>query len=200
MKPCERIREFRKKNKLRQKQFAQLLGYSQGYVAEIEKGKREPSRDFLIKLNSVFGLSSDYILYGERKRPENLEKYGYEGLMPIKFIQRLKKDLENLTNPEDFYSTLNISKEIINEVLEGKLILKREFIIELAQKLNQPVHEYLLLAQYVPDEILKFTDHPGLVDFFKQIGMLSPGETEEVLQTISVVIRPYVKKYGLKKD
>jgi transcriptional regulator with XRE-family HTH domain len=63
MKPGERIREFRKKKGLTQEEFAQKLGYTQGFLAEIEKGKKDPSREFLKKLKEVFGVSSDYILY-----------------------------------------------------------------------------------------------------------------------------------------
>lgn len=195
MKPCERIKEFRKKIKLKQKEFAEALGYSQGYVAEIEKGKREPSRDFLKKLNSVFGLSTDFVLYGERRKVENLEKFASEGLMPLKFIQRLKKDIETLPNSENFFSSINIPKEIVEGVLEGKFTLNRPSVIEIAQKLNQPVHEYLLLAHYLPEEIIKLTDHPGIIELFRQISMLRPSEMEEALHTTSAVLKPYVKKY-----
>lgn len=63
MKPGERIREYRKKKGLTQKQFAEAMGYSYAFLSDIERGKVEPSRDFLKKLNEVFGISSDYILY-----------------------------------------------------------------------------------------------------------------------------------------
>lgn len=199
MKPGERIREFRKKLKLKQKEFAKALGFTQAYLTEIERGKREPSRDFLKKLNSVFGLSSDFVLFGEEKKTENLEKFASEGLMPLKFIQRLKKDIEALPNPEDFFSSINIPKQIIETALEGKLILNRTSVIEIAQKINQPIYEYLLLANYLPDEIIKFTDHPGIIEIFKQIGMLHPKEMEEVLQTITSVLKPYIKRYQPKE-
>lgn len=198
MKIGERIKEFRKKNNLSQKDFANALGYSQAYVAEIENDKREPSRAFLKKLNSVFGLSSDFVLYGERKKPESLEKFASEGFMSLKFIQRLKKDLENLNNPEEFYSSLKIPKEIIEEVLEGKLTLNRTSVIELAQKLNQPVHEYLALSYYIPDEITKFVKYESIIELFRKLSVLTPNEIEEALQTISVVLKPYLKKYNIE--
>ncbi|KJS43518.1 MAG: hypothetical protein VR71_09990 [Roseovarius sp. BRH_c41] len=38
---------------------------SQGYIGDIEAGRSEPSRNFLIRLQGRFGLRADYILYGE---------------------------------------------------------------------------------------------------------------------------------------
>jgi transcriptional regulator with XRE-family HTH domain len=63
----ERIRQFRlsKKPKLTLKKMAGLIGYSHPHISMIEKGKREPGRDFLEKLKEVFGLSIDEILSGE---------------------------------------------------------------------------------------------------------------------------------------
>lgn len=64
MKPGDRIREFRKKKQLTQEQFAEILGYSQGYLTEIETGKKEPSREVLKKIHEKFGMSTDYFLFG----------------------------------------------------------------------------------------------------------------------------------------
>ena len=63
----ERIRQFRlaKKPKLTLKKMGELIGYSHPHISMIEKGKREPGRDFLEKLKEVFGLSIDEILSGE---------------------------------------------------------------------------------------------------------------------------------------
>ena len=63
MKPGERIREYRKKKGLTQKEFSEAVGYSYAFLSDIERGKVEPSREFLKKLNEIFGISSDYILY-----------------------------------------------------------------------------------------------------------------------------------------
>ena len=65
MKPGERIREFRKNKGFTQKEFAEKIDYSQVFLSAIEIGKVEPSREFLKKLNEVFGISSDYILYSD---------------------------------------------------------------------------------------------------------------------------------------
>jgi transcriptional regulator with XRE-family HTH domain len=64
MHPGEGIKDFRKGKGLSQPVFARSIGYSNGYLAEIELGKKKPSRRFLEKLFEVYGLSTDYVLYG----------------------------------------------------------------------------------------------------------------------------------------
>jgi transcriptional regulator with XRE-family HTH domain len=63
MKPGERIKKFRDAKGLTQEEFSEALGISQSYLAQIETGIRQPSREFLKKLNKVFKVPSDYILY-----------------------------------------------------------------------------------------------------------------------------------------
>jgi transcriptional regulator with XRE-family HTH domain len=41
------------------------MDVSQGYISDIEAGRSEPSRNFLIRLQEKFGLRADYILYGK---------------------------------------------------------------------------------------------------------------------------------------
>ncbi len=67
MKPGERIREFRDKKGQTQKDFSKPMDYSHSYLSNIEKGKVEPSREFLKKLTGVYGISTDYILYGSEE-------------------------------------------------------------------------------------------------------------------------------------
>ncbi len=56
------------------KKFCEALDYSYVYISDVERGKLEPSRELIKKLTTVFGLSSDYILYGnEDVRPKEKE-------------------------------------------------------------------------------------------------------------------------------
>jgi SOS-response transcriptional repressor LexA len=69
----ERIKQFRKGKKLTQQEFGRMIGVSEPLIAQIENGKRGVSVRVQKKLMSVFGLSSDYILYGrppDRPKPE----------------------------------------------------------------------------------------------------------------------------------
>ena len=102
MKPGERIREFRGKKGQTQKDFSKPMGYSHAYLSDIEKGKVEPSREFLKKLTEIYGVSTDYVLYGSE---EEQKKYliikeaeaRYE-ILPTstkKLLDNVKEILEN---------------------------------------------------------------------------------------------------------
>ena len=100
MQPGEKIKEFRKNKGLTQKELAESLGYSQDFLSAIEIGKVEPSREFLKKLNEIFGISSDYILYGSDDERKNLIKemdVKYE-ILPTstkKLLDNVKEILES---------------------------------------------------------------------------------------------------------
>jgi transcriptional regulator with XRE-family HTH domain len=47
-------KELRKKMQLTQAQLAALIGYRQGYISMIERGKRTPSRRFKLLLNQAW--------------------------------------------------------------------------------------------------------------------------------------------------
>ena len=56
------ITDFRKSENLTQEQLAERLGYTQGYIADLERGRQKPSQKFFEKLNQVFKGSGHYIL------------------------------------------------------------------------------------------------------------------------------------------
>jgi transcriptional regulator with XRE-family HTH domain len=106
MDPGERIREFRKSRGLTQIAFSKKIGYSPGYLAEIELGVKDPSREFLKKLNEVFGISSDYILYDtpslhimrEKQIPYHIKEKPLrrEFIVRIEVTEKEKKIIENV--------------------------------------------------------------------------------------------------------
>lgn len=61
----ERIRELRKKAKWNQTELGEKIGMGYGGVYALEKDKSEASRDVIIKLSQVFGVSTDYLLTGK---------------------------------------------------------------------------------------------------------------------------------------
>ncbi|SDY54664.1 XRE family transcriptional regulator [Citreimonas salinaria] len=61
----QRLKAWRGQQKLSQRRLGSELGVSQGYISDIEAGRSEPSRNFLRKLSERFGVSADWLLYGE---------------------------------------------------------------------------------------------------------------------------------------
>lgn len=58
----QKIKEIRKKQRLSQNNFAKSLGYSQGYIADVESGRAKPSRGILEAIQRVYGTSIDWLL------------------------------------------------------------------------------------------------------------------------------------------
>lgn len=58
----DRIKEIRKRAELTQKEFAQKLGTSQGYVSEVERGDKLPGCDFLQSLRRYFWVDLNLLL------------------------------------------------------------------------------------------------------------------------------------------
>ena len=99
MKPGERIKYFRKNKGLTQKEFANKLGYSDAFLSDIERGKVEPSREFLKKMKVIFDIPSDYILYGSGTQWEEIKKKlsgGKYGTLPTSTRKLLDNVLEIL--------------------------------------------------------------------------------------------------------
>ena len=205
MRPGDKIKYLRKSLNLTQEEFAKSLGVEQGYISQIENNQRKPSIEVLQKLYEVYNISADYILQDKLQNPypavsvvaERVAKYEVgiitEGNMPIAFIERLKEDIENISSKEAFYASLETPRETIEKALEGKTILSRRSVIELAMALKQPVHEYLALADYIPDEIRKVVKRESVIKMFKKLAKLNPDEIDEVMDAISKLLKPYTK-------
>ena len=62
------VRELRLRKGLSQEQLADDIDSHQVYISEIERGLKEPSLSFLMKLSNLMGMSlSDLIVLVEKK-------------------------------------------------------------------------------------------------------------------------------------
>lgn len=57
-----RLRQLRLEKRLRQDQVARLVGVSKGAISAYENDLRQPSYSILIRLASLYRVSTDYIL------------------------------------------------------------------------------------------------------------------------------------------
>lgn len=65
MKLYERVKECRTNLNLTQEYVAAYLGTSRATVTQIENGKRKLTADDIAKLSLLFGVSADFLLYGD---------------------------------------------------------------------------------------------------------------------------------------
>ena len=66
-----RIRKAREDLGYTREQFAEKLGVSVSYLAEVERGRTGISVKMLIKVCEVLGLSADYVLFGEQRTADS---------------------------------------------------------------------------------------------------------------------------------
>lgn len=68
----KRIANLRRKAGLSQAALANRLGISAGAIGMYEQGRREPPLDIIVKLCSIFGVTTDYLLTGEIRNDQDL--------------------------------------------------------------------------------------------------------------------------------
>ncbi len=66
---ANKLRELRLSHKLTQRELAQRLGISASAIGMYEQGRREPDNDLLMRIGSLFSVSTDYLLKGEEVVP-----------------------------------------------------------------------------------------------------------------------------------
>lgn len=69
-----RLREFRRARDLTQEALADQAGIARADVSLVEGGKRKPSRNMLEGLRRAYGVSTDWLLYGEGAPPDVLAR------------------------------------------------------------------------------------------------------------------------------
>ena len=61
----ERIQQLRIQHGYTQEQFAKALNIDRSNLSRIESGRRGCSLDLLVQLSSIFGVTLDYIVFGQ---------------------------------------------------------------------------------------------------------------------------------------
>lgn len=61
----QRIREERNRFELSREEFAEILGLSDYYIGQLERGERQMSLPVLVKVANCLHLSLDYLIFGK---------------------------------------------------------------------------------------------------------------------------------------
>lgn len=79
-----RIRHYRKGNKLKVKELADIIGISQGTLSNIETGETKPSADTLTSIIRNTNIAAHWLLTGEEKKEAALpDSYTYIPLYDV---------------------------------------------------------------------------------------------------------------------
>lgn len=59
----EKLRTLRQSNAMTQRGLAEALGYiSQGYINELETGRKKPTAELILKVADLFHISTDQLM------------------------------------------------------------------------------------------------------------------------------------------
>ncbi len=178
----ETLQEIRKNKNVTVARLSEHTGVNQVHLNLIESGKRLPSGELLEKMSELFNINeklkeSLYLLLVKEKLKNNIPDkiikkliLGKEG-MPDAFIEKIKVDIKNVKT--------KIAKKKIEAVLDSSVKLSKEEVIELAESLNQPAPDYLLLAEYIPDEFIELMRYKDTERLIKGIARLDDAKKIE---------------------
>ena len=63
----QNVRKFRQKKGLTQEQFSELSGFTQQYISDLERGRRDPTVVTLYELASALGVSHMELVRSSRR-------------------------------------------------------------------------------------------------------------------------------------
>ena len=82
----KRFKDLRNNSKLTQNELAQLVGVTKSTIAAYENDSRQPSYEVLIKMASVFKVSTDSLLFEKNNNVINVSGLSREQLDVIDFL------------------------------------------------------------------------------------------------------------------
>ncbi|MDE7130662.1 MAG: helix-turn-helix transcriptional regulator [Lachnospiraceae bacterium] len=75
MNQCDRIRQILKENKLKQKQFASVIGVTESYISKLLKDPNiRLSQSLAVLIEEKYGYNSEWVLYGNEPKLKQISK------------------------------------------------------------------------------------------------------------------------------
>lgn len=117
----ERLEQLRKKNGWTKTEAAKKMGVTVGAYANWEYGNREPDQETLMKISSVFGISTVYLLEGKLLFSDTIKLSTYDENESLISNEELKKMLNSSDGQEALKKIANmpISNDPLEKVFKG---------------------------------------------------------------------------------
>ncbi|NLO82999.1 MAG: helix-turn-helix transcriptional regulator [Clostridiales bacterium] len=106
-----RIREERKKLNLSREELAEIVGLSDYYVGQLERGERQMSLPVLVKIVNCLHVSLDYLIFGKTLKAYPAVNENHDDYMNVN-MEELSDLLKKCSPPE-----LTLIKRLIKAVL-----------------------------------------------------------------------------------
>ncbi|WP_206812053.1 helix-turn-helix domain-containing protein [Paradesulfitobacterium ferrireducens] len=127
----QRIRQERDKLKLSREEFAEILGLSEYYIGQLERGERQMSLPVLVRVSHCLHLSLDYLILGKNVASpsylnDSLNNYDTCDTPDITGISDSSAIINTSISDEESKRIIN---ELINKCSSKELDLIRKLII-----------------------------------------------------------------------
>jgi transcriptional regulator with XRE-family HTH domain len=109
----QRIRDEREKLHLSRESFAELIGLSDYYIGQLERGERQMSLTTLLKTAYCLHITLDYLLLGKTSMPNTISESPYED---YEADNNIKSEINRLIN-KCSKKELELIKKIIKLLL-----------------------------------------------------------------------------------
>lgn len=207
------LKEIRLKKGIKARELAKKAGVTDVYIYAIENPNdmRLPSDNMIRRIAHALAeneveeaqiskqlLSAKALSKIAEEARDSIEKEKIEKIiltesMPIEFVEKLKKDLEN-KNLDEISKNSGINKEIINNILQYRGIISRKDVVALAMALNQSVYDYLLAANYIPDNVKNLLKYDKISSLLRSLEDLSSEDINSLVDGIISIVEAYKRK------
>ncbi len=208
----DEIRDLRIKAGLKQKDVAAKIGCSAMRISQIEKPQEHsgnlPSPNLIRKIAAFFADSEDdrkklelKLLYERAKleSPAEVVEHFFPNKtkeifilantgMPVVFISRVQDDMDKTMLKESVKEKTGLDDKAMNAFLNGRHVLPRETVIAVAIAMNQPIEEYLLLADYIPENLKDLVKNQAMSNIFRNLTDMSPDDMSDMINVINATI------------
>ena len=167
-----KIKEYREKNKMTQKDIAKILDVEPGTVSKYESGMIEPNIESIKKLAETFHITTDELLADEKKF--DISKVDVLKVLREQKEMKLKGNLYHQTQISFAYNTNHIEGSTLTEE-------QTRYIFET----NTILFEGNTIAKV--DDILETSNHFNLVDYM--IDIADKKLTEKMIKEFHKILK-----------
>ena len=177
------IREYREKRGLLLQDLGKRVDVNYTHISYIEKGMRTPSDELLAKL-------AHELAENEQEEKELRERFFFY-LAQIKAPKEIRNKLKLKGEKE-----IKKEEEFIREPMPKAFldVLRKEEVIKLANLMNRDVNEYLIKAEYIPEEFENMLGRKSVAELMRALKKLPPESMDKMITAIETILKTAIKE------
>lgn len=152
----EKLSMLRKNNNYSTRELAEKLSVSQSSISLWEKGDRKPDYENIVKLSSIYGVTTDFLLGSQMlEKKSKLQELNEQRNLLMSRISLLDRDIKTLASKiNDCYSSILTSQTFLHQVIQHKSKKNIE-ANRLDEKLEKLIEEKKAIISSDLDSLIK---------------------------------------------